>query len=127
VLSSPSNIRKLSSWLIGIVLIFSGVAIVHYQCMASQSAHGTGLTSTAGHHEISSGNSSAFGVSGVNAEVCVSIALIVLLTWSRKLYAKSQKWRDALVERDLFVFSELYLSGALSPALVLSRIGVSRT
>jgi len=127
VLSSPSNIRKLSFWLMGIILIFSGVAIVHYQCMASQSVHGTGLTSAAGHHGISSGDSSSFGVSGTSAEVCVSIALIVLLTWSRKLYAKSQKWRDELVGRDLFVFSKFYLSGALSPTLVLSRIGVSRT
>ncbi|MDP1711211.1 MAG: hypothetical protein Q8K86_01970 [Candidatus Nanopelagicaceae bacterium] len=127
MLSTPSHIRKLSFWLMGIVLIFSGVAIVHYQCMASQSAHGTGLTSTAGHHDISSGDSSSFGVSGASAEVCVSIALIVLLTSSRKLYAKSRQWRDALVGRDFFVFSRFYLSGALSPVLVLSRIGVSRT
>lgn len=111
----------------GVILILSGVAVVHYQCLASQSAHGTGLTSTAGHHGISSGDSSSFGLTGASADVCVSIALIVLLTWSRKLYAKSRKWCGALVGRDLFVFSKFYLSGALSPALVLSRIGVSRT
>ncbi len=111
----------------GIILIFSGVAIAHYQCMAPQSAHGMGLASTAEHHDISSGDASSFGVSGTGAEVCVSIALIVLLTWSRKLYAESRKWRDVLVGRDPFVFSKFYLGGALSPTLVLSRIGVSRT
>jgi hypothetical protein len=111
----------------GIVLIFSGIAIVHYQCMASQSAHGTGLVSTAWHHEVSSDDSSLFGVSGSSGEVCVSIALIVLLTWVRKSQAKSRRWREVHVGRDLFVFARSWLSGALSPALVLSRIGVSRT
>lgn len=100
---------------------------MHYQCMASQSAHGTGLTSVAGHHDASSSDSSSLGASGINAEVCVSIALIVLLTWSRKLYAKLHKWRDTLVDRGLFIFSKYDLGGALSSQLVLTRIGVSRT
>lgn len=111
----------------GLVLIFSGVAIVHYQCVASQSAHGTGLISATGHHDISSSEASLFGVSEASAQVCVSLALIVLLGWSRKLYAKSGKWRDALVRREHFVFSKYYVGGALSSQLVLLRIGVSRT
>lgn len=111
----------------GLVLIFSGVAIVHYQCMASQSIHGAGLISTTGHHDISSSDASLFGVSEASAEVCVGIALIVLLGWSRKLYAKSRKWRDTLVGREHFIFSKYDIGGALSPQLVLSRIGVSRT
>ncbi|MDP1720002.1 MAG: hypothetical protein Q8L08_03250 [Candidatus Nanopelagicaceae bacterium] len=127
MLSSPSHIRKLSIWLMGIVLIFSGAAIVHYQCMASQSVHVMGLTSVVGHHDISSSDSSSLGVSRTNAGVCVSIVLVVLLTWGRKFYAKSHKWRDALIGRGLFIVSKYDLGGALSSQLVLTRIGVSRT